>query len=452
MRGGLYRRLFLWFFVANMLTLLFSVVITERIASRVYANHHMDWQALSEEAVSIYSGGGADALRLWIGPWHRHGMDFVLMNNGRNVLDTPLPQPIQDHLNELAAQPSVVLRLSGNLTLASVQSTGPHGENWLFMAARDPPGPPPERLLVPLAVQLLMSLLMIGLVDWWVSRSISKPVAAVQAAARRMATGDLSARVGQPVVAGTDELALLARDFDHMAGRIEGLVEHLRILLQDVSHELRSPLARMQLALELARDKTATGNLQHLDHAEREILRLDHIIGDMLALTRLEAKLPERMDEIVDLGQLAAERIDDLRSHTDNVKVELHQNDGAVEIQGQHALLARALDNLLSNAVKYGGTPGEIRVCISRAGEEALIEVADRGRGVPASELPQLFRIYYRGSNARDVDGQGLGLAIVERIVRAHGGRCLAGNRDEGGLRIALYLPLKPDQARAPLT
>ncbi|MGH8506092.1 MAG: sensor histidine kinase [Stenotrophobium sp.] len=450
MKGGLYRRLFLWFFVANMLTLLLSIVITERIARSAYHNQQVDWPALGEEAASIYGGGGAAILRTWARHWQRRGLTVALLDRGRNVLQEPLPPPLRDHLDQLDAQGNIVLHLNDDLTLASVHLRGPQGQPWLFLVARKPQWPPPRRLLVPLLVQVLMSLLMIGLVGWWVSRSIGKPVAAVQAAARRMASGDLAARVGKPIVAGSDELGLLARDFDHMAVRIEGLVEHLRMLLQDVSHELRSPLARLQLSLELARGQTAEHSTPHLDHAENEIQRLDHIIADMLALTRLEAKLPDRMDQPVNLLDLVNERIADLRSHSENVALRLEHDGGdLIEVLGQRTLLARALDNLLSNAVKYGGTPPEVDLRICRSEQEVALTIRDNGRGVPPAELGRLFRIYFRASNTRGIDGQGLGLAIVERIVRAHSGRCSAENSAQGGLQVTLHLPLRSIAAAA---
>jgi signal transduction histidine kinase len=447
-KGGLYRRLFLWFFVANMLTLLLSIVITERIARSAYNSQQVDWPALAEEAASIYSGGGADILHTWARHWHRRGLTVALLDRGRNVLQEPLPPPLRDHLDQLEGPGNVVLHLDDELTLASVHLRGPQGQPWLFLVARKPQWPPPRRLMVPLLVQVLMSLLMIGLVGWWVSRSIGKPVAAVQSAARRMASGDLAARVGEPVVAGSDELGLLARDFDHMAVRIEGLVEHLRMLLQDVSHELRSPLARLQLSLELARGQAGDRSTPHLDHAENEIQRLDRIIADMLALTRLEAKLPDRMDAPVNLLDLVNERITDLRSHSENVTLRI-EHDGAnlIEVLGQRPLLARALDNLLSNAVKYGGTPPEIDLRICRSGQEVALTIRDNGRGVPPAEMGRLFRIYFRASNTRGIDGQGLGLAIVERIVRAHGGRCSAENSAQGGLQVTLHLPLRAPEA-----
>ncbi|MGH8541680.1 MAG: ATP-binding protein [Stenotrophobium sp.] len=442
MRGGLYVRLFLWFFIANVLTLTFSILLTERIAHRVYANLQLDWNALGEESAALYAGGGTTALSLWAEQLQHRGIDIALMENGHNLLERPLPEAIRAHLQELNASNSVVLHPTSEQTLASVVAGAPQGRKWRFLAVRDPHSPPPFRLLLPLSVEVLLSLVVIALVGWRVSRGIAKPVAAVQDAARRMAQGDLSARVGAPLSLSSDELGQLARDFDHMAGRIEALVDHMRVLLQDVSHELRSPLARLQLALELARGGSAENGAQHFARAEREVARLDRIIAEMLALARLEAKLPERMDETVDLHELAAERIADLRSQTDTVNVSLlGAASPPILVRGQRALLSRALNNLLSNAVKYGGTAGKIDVRVAREGQDALIEVADRGRGVIEAELPQLFRLYFRGSNAGDIEGQGLGLAIVERIARAHGGRCAAANRKGGGLAVTLRIP-----------
>jgi signal transduction histidine kinase len=291
-------------------------------------------------------------------------------------------------------------------------------------------------------VQIVLSMLVIMVVGWWVARSVAKPAAALQQAAQRMAAGDLSARVGGAYPLARDELGLLAREFDHMAERIEALVAHERAVLQDVSHELRSPLARLQLILELARQEGGGAGAEHFGRAEREIARLDLLIGELLALTRMEADLPGMALETVDLGALAAECVDEARLEADAHGAPLRLDaPQPLEVSGNPQLLARALDNLLANAIKFGAG-AEILVSLRKDGAGATLSVRDHGPGVPEAELPRLFRLFFRGSNAARAEGHGLGLAIVQRIVRAHGGEVDAANASGGGLCITLSLPL----------
>jgi signal transduction histidine kinase len=291
-------------------------------------------------------------------------------------------------------------------------------------------------------IEILVSLLVIGVVSWLIARSMGKPVEQLQRVVRRVAAGDLSARIGGPLAQSPDELGQLARDFDHMANRIESLVERNRWLLRDISHELRSPLARLQLALELGRDEAQPSVQPYFDRASREILRLDELITEMLALSRAEEGAAGMAPEPVDLAELARDRLAEAKMELDNrgLRASLEAPETAV-VEGHPVLLGRALDNLISNAIKFSGAGGEIQIRVMPAGQSMQLSVEDRGPGVPEAELPQLFSPFYRGSNGLRANGQGLGLAIVERIVQVHGGRCLAANREGGGLSMTLQLP-----------
>lgn len=437
----LYRRLLLWFCAANIVTLLVSVAVTQDIARRAYGGE-LDWPALAHAADDVYIRGGVAGLADWSeATRHEERFQVMLFEDGRDVLGRPPGPMLSRHLAQLLSAESIVLRPVPEVLLVGQKVVGSDHVPRQMIAIRGP-RPQHAKLELLLGVQVALSLLAIGGVGWWVARSIARPVAALQQAAQRMAAGDLSSRVGGNYPQARDELGLLAREFDHMAGRIEALVAHERGVLQDVSHELRSPLARLQLILELARQESGGDSAQHFERAEHEIARLDVLIGELLTLSRMEADLPGMMREPVDLAALCGDCVAEaeLEAGAHGVRLRL---DAAtpLETSGNAQLLARALDNLLSNSIKYSAG-GEVLVRLTRHGERAELSVRDHGPGVPEADLPKLFRPFFRGSNAARAEGHGLGLAIVERIAHAHGGQASAANAAGGGLCVTLSLPL----------
>jgi signal transduction histidine kinase len=312
-----------------------------------------------------------------------------------------------------------------------------------FVALRAPR--PREQLRQLLAVQIVSSLLVLGVLGWFLARGIARPVRALSDATRRMSAGELDARVAQRWTRGSDEIGALARDFNAMATRIEALIANQRGVLQDISHELRSPLARLQLHLELARRESTAARPQ-LDRAESEIARLDRLLTEILALTRLEAGLPGMRREPCELTALARERIAERQSAAAAMPRQIAlEASSPVWVSGSAPLLERALDNLLDNAIKYGctapDTPARVLVRIQQVGERAELRVRDHGPGVAEADLPSLFRAFYRGHNSAGQDGQGLGLAVVARIAGAHGGTVQAHPAAGGGLEVVVQLP-----------
>ncbi|MGH8164530.1 MAG: ATP-binding protein, partial [Rhodanobacteraceae bacterium] len=303
------------------------------------------------------------------------------------------------------------------------------------------------RATILLAVQLVLSLLLIGLVGWWLARGVAKPVDALRNATRRMAAGELSARVGKQWEASRDELGQLARDFNGMAGRIEALVAHDRGVLQDLSHELRSPLARLQIILDLAQHSPdAHSAANHFRQAESEIERLDRMTGEMLALARLKGDLPGMERDPLDVGELAGQCVVtmQLAAAARDVRLDLNATSSVI-VLGSATLLRRAIDNLLANAIKDSPRNGRVEIGVRATKDSALVEVRDHGPGVPEQELERLFRPFYRGSNAARAEGHGLGLTVVQRVAKAHGGDVEAGNEPGGGLRVVFRVPRAVD-------
>ena len=266
-----------------------------------------------------------------------------------------------------------------------------------------------------------------------------------------MAGGDLSTRVGPLLEKRADEFSDLARDFDLMAERIEALVQSQRRLLQDISHELRSPLARLNVSLELARKQSGTDARSSLDRIERESERMNQLIGQLLSLTRLEGDEGLIVTEPVDLGALLSEVCSDADFEARNRqrRVRLTHNEPCV-VTGSSELLRSAVENVIRNAVRYTAEDTEVEVTQrQRESSQVSILVRDRGPGIPEEVLTQIFRPFYRVGDARDREsgGVGLGLSIAERIVRLHGGTIAASNQPAGGLAIEISLPCQIQSA-----
>jgi signal transduction histidine kinase len=383
-----------------------------------------------------------DAVAAWARPLQRRGIHIALLENGHNLLMTPLPPEMEEYLLQLQRDPEIILHPTPEVTLVGMDVGSDERGPLRFVAMRAPQRGLMPHMQLPMLIEILVSLLVIGVVSWLIARSMGKPVEQLQQAVRRVAAGDLTARIGAPLTDSKDELGQLARDFDHMAHRIESLVERNRWLLRDVSHELRSPLARLQMALELGRGEAQSSVQPYFDRASREILRLDELIAEMLALARAEEGAAGMAAEPVDIGELARERLAEAQMELDSRGLRASL-DGVetLKVEGYPVLLGRALDNLISNAIKFSPPGSEIQLRVDALEQGAQISVEDRGPGVPEAELPHLFSPFYRGSNGLRANGQGLGLAIVERIVQVHGGRCLAVNREGGGLSMTLRLP-----------
>jgi two-component system OmpR family sensor kinase len=250
-------------------------------------------------------------------------------------------------------------------------------------------------------------------------------------------------RVSAGLEGRKDEVAVLARDFDAMADQLRANRSAITQLLRDISHELRSPLARMRVALGLARQPPADLSRQ-LDRLEREIERLDSLISQVLKLARLHGTDAPFTREAFDLDEVIEEVVRDanFEGAVKNCRVRL---DGAANaaVNGNRDLLRSAIENVLRNAVRYSHQDSLIGVSVARSGTEVSILIRDGGPGVPAKDLERIFEPFYRVAESRDRDtgGEGIGLAITAQVMKAHGGSASAANRREGGLEVRLSLP-----------
>jgi len=446
LKTSLYWRLLVWFCVANLLVLFLGGLFARRFIEFT-TTVEINWTALAQDADQTYERGGRDALTAWVAQQREQGVEATLFEDGEPLVPIRLRGAMDSILKEwLPSGQSIVLQPRPGFYVAFQQVTGAdgHTRQLLAMSRSHVRLRPQTREKIYLAVQLLLSLLFIGVVGWWVARSVARPVEALRRATRRMADGELSTRVGRQGGLAHDELVQLAGDFDLMAGRIEALVAHDRGVLQDLSHELRSPLARLQLILDLARrsDQPAEA-APYFEQAEQEIARLDRMLGEMLALSRMEGGLPGMEREPIELTALAHDCMEQFRLEAEARHVELGLTSvDSVVVSGNAMLLERALGNLLANAIKFGPEGGRVGMTLRVDQRFAELAVRDHGPGVPESELALLFRPFFRGSNAARADGHGLGLSIVQRVVQVHGGSIEVRNAEGGGLEVRLRLPL----------
>jgi two-component system sensor histidine kinase CpxA len=352
----------------------------------------------------------------------------------------------------------------GEITLAAHTASSPNGARYTLIgelpAARYGPWQAKPDIQ---ALRLLAVLVAAGIVSWILSRQLTLPIEALRAATRQLSGGDLSARASAKLDGSRDELAQLAHDFDRMAERIETLMreqEHLvgaqRRLVRDVSHELRSPLARVGVALELARDAAqvsgdtpteaapAPSLEESLSRIEREVGRLGEMLDRLLVLARLDSgvQVPEAVE--IDLAALVRSVISDanFEARTAHRMISIDDCDPCI-VTGTRDLLRSAIENVVRNALRHTPENSTIEVSLRRRQNQSVLSVRDHGPGVPATELSEIFRPFYRASSSRDRQsgGTGLGLAITERAVTLHGGSVQARNAEGGGLIVEIHLP-----------
>jgi len=302
----------------------------------------------------------------------------------------------------------------------------------------------PRVIAIPVVIAALVS----GLVCFLLAGYLTKPIQRLSRATQNFAAGELSLRVAPEMGKRRDEIADLARDFDLMAARLQSLIEAQKQLLSDVSHELRSPLARLQVALGLARQRGQEKTDAELDRIEREAERLNELIGQLLSLSRLESGTALSHTEPVDLTDLLQEIAESTNFEANALNRQVRiVNSVPATVEANEALLRSALENVVRNAAKYTDENTSVDISLQHDHEHAgwlLIQVHDHGPGVPEEMLTKLFEPFVRVSDARDrkSGGYGLGLAIAKRAIRLHGGEIAASNESVGGLNVRIHLPV----------
>jgi len=360
---------------------------------------------------------------------------------------------VDSHGKELLGRQSMLEKLNhGRARVVTRQLQDASGQAYtLINVGRRPP----RTLLAPgsagVGMRLGVAAIISALVSLLLARYLAAPLGQLSRASRQLATGDLSVRVGAPLDRRRDEFGQLALDMDEMAARLQLLQQANQRLLRDVSHELRSPLARLRVALEIARNKDQSLVVDELNRIELESERLENLVDEVLGLLRESSGVQELKLSHFDLADLLQDLADTVNYEMGDghEEIELHIQSPLL-LDADRELLWRVFENLLRNALIHSGHAGGIRISASRIdGKQIQVSVLDAGPGIDETHINRVFEPFYRVDEARNrgSGGHGLGLAIAASAVRRHGGRISASNRRQGGLEVRVVLPVKQESS-----
>lgn len=447
-------RLYWKIFLAFWLSLVFFLAATLFAASYYLQqtrsraadeNPHVQHMSLVREARGIAETGGIAALEHWLEQIDRSEVTpyYLIDEEGGDLLNRPVPADLSfrlmrerrhmDHMSGMSMRSPMAIGISDGRIFRLVPDF--QGANLWRVLAR------PRVFALPLLVTALLS----GTLCYWLARYLLRPVYQLRDATNAIAAGDFAQRVAPGLGGRRDEIADLAHDFDHMAERIEQLLASQMQLLGDISHELRSPLARLVVALELAQKKQGGGSSTEFERMELEVERMNELIGQVLAITRMESGTRKINREVIDVNLLLEKLVENCNFEigADGKQAKIIESQAAM-VEGDPTLITSALENIIRNAAYYTEPATTVEIDMRTRENRLEIRVRDHGPGIPHSMLDRIFDPFVRVGQARDRDsgGYGLGLAIAQRSILLHGGEIEAANHPDGGLQISIKLPL----------
>ena len=405
------------------------------------------------QASDALEAGGREGLAQWVRdfPKSRGITIFVIDDRGHDILRRAIPfgmsrnfrrhrEHFRTHQNGVD-DPRNLRRSRPHPQLVAADGTV---YSFLVSPSRIPPAiwtSADARLLL-----FGLALIVSGIVSFFLANAISRPVRELRAATVALAGGDLDIRVAESVGRRRDELGMLGRDFDSMAENLQRAAAQQTELSRNISHELRSPLARMRVAVELARRRN--GDMPELGRLDDEAERLDKLIGQILSYTKLDAN-PDEDPEPIELAGLIREVVENVNYECrsegiDGISVVAQIEESPI-VTGHADAMTSAIENVVRNAVHHSPPGSEVEILLDQVGDTVLIDIRDRGPGVDDEELARLFEPFFRTRStmvSKDSAGTGLGLAIAERAVRLNGGTISARNHADRGLLVRLSFPL----------
>ena len=452
---SLYLKIFIWFWLAM---IIINVVLFTAFALTRPTPTRRSWRDLAQvgpnaqKAAEVYEQSGAAVLTSALQATEKSsGVNATFFDeSGKELSGRAVPSGAQELGAKALETRDIEFNFALENTLVARPVVSARGQRYVYIAHI--PRPPFQPSLQSLGLRLLVILVIGGIFCFWLARYLTQPLLKLRTTTNELAEGNLGARVSTKLAKRRDEVGQLGRDFNSMAERLESMVKAQQRLLGDISHELRSPLARLGVALGLARQRSGPEANGALDRIERESDNLNEMISHLLTLTRLESGTDGRKRTNVDLAALVKEVADDadFEARSQNRAVQVVSSDSC-SIKGVEELLRSAVENVVRNAVRYTAEGTAVEVALRKQNGSsdtyAVISVRDRGNGVPEEALEKIFRPFYRTEDARDRQsggGTGLGLAITERAVRMHGGSVQAVNAAGGGLSIEMRLNLNP--------
>jgi len=449
MNRRLFWKIFLPFWAAQALLL---GALYLRVHYRISSEHpwwiqpeRKEMPALAEMAAQRFEEQGPAGLRrLFDSVALEHRSRFWLLGaDGQELSGRPLSERIVR--GGIAAEKNEGMYHSFEANILAARATTAQGQ-YLLIGEFTPP-PISERVPGDILWTLKLGTIFSAIICLLIAHYLSKPIERLRDATHELARGNLDIRAGENLGNRQDEIADLVRDFDSMAGELRNQIQSERNLLSGVSHELRSPIARIRLALTLARDADERERGEMLDRIEQDTVQLDSMLERILIVARLESGQQKPKFEQIRLNDIIDDVLHDAKFEAAATGASIgYQASGEVKLDGDSSLLHSAIENIVRNAIFYSSKNGRIEVNLLSSDRTAMITVRDNGPGVPEQALPLLFKPFYRVDDSRGTStgGMGLGLAIVRNAVAAHGGIVSARNVLPHGLEVEILLPIAP--------
>lgn len=418
-----------------------TVNLSEYEIHPILVKQNNEFVASSTMAVSVLTKSGLSGLKQWLGESNHQAVDeiYILDSKRREVFSKTVPSDIRELV--FANSDSSHLHHKHLLkNVLSFRTVSPEGEDYMLVSTFEHPHPI-RYLLAPQRV--IFGIGLSGFICFLLARYFTSPLQKLRESTHRITEGKFDIGLDQ-ISERKDEFGFLAKDFELMARRLSELLGTQKQLLRDISHELRSPLSRLQVALDLARNRVKPNTIEELDRIELEIQRLEFLIRELLVFVRIENKSKELNKVRVDLCELLGHVVDDVNYELGESRAVIKpQGDCSVDVFADIKLLHRALENIVRNACYYSSKESSVNVDCRMRSDCVLVEVEDNGPGVPQQMLEKIFEPFVRVSDARESDsgGSGIGLAIAKRVIEAHEGTVLATNKKQGsGLLVTVAL------------
>jgi two-component system sensor histidine kinase CpxA len=455
--GRLFTKVFLWFWLTVLA--LFAIFLASRLGTRLVPSTELIASfapRVADEAAHAYESGGPQEFEQFDrGLVGKSGLELYLIDGyGKDVLSRPIPSDSLSIARAARSDGRILSRFGLRSHSSSYKFTSPSGRPYVLLVR------------TPLQLGKILDstaggglpllgavLLMVTFFCFWLTHHIVAPIQGIQSAARKVAAGDLSVRAPLEISKRHDELAALAADFDAMVERMSAFVRSQKDLLSTVSHELRSPLTRLIMSLALLRKQPPIESEELLQRMERDVERVDTLMGQLLTLSRLETGLSSDGKDSVDLSQLVEEVVadGDFEARSCGKSVRLQAEGGIVIEKADQQALRSACENILRNAIRFTTPGSEVEVILKTEkmspSSQVVLSVRDYGPGVPGELLQQIFQPFFRvkepNGNPRENNGTGLGLAIALEAIRQHRGSIIAANANPIGLEVKIMLPTR---------